>query len=162
VTSTTRWADGSSVHGNAPNEKYTFPKDYMSVLHDPYALNYIRDIPGDRKGKHDDSILDSIMHPADQLSEWMSWVNVPYLANKSSLDTATNFADEASNKNILSSAVKLDGIGDSLDTPPITWSTKPEKLFSSDMAPSGWADSRVSATGGALQNSYMGVDPGKW
>lgn len=149
MTDQERWMDGTDIHGNAHEDAYVFPEDHLAVVHDSYALNYI-----------DES--DSAAHPANMGTELTNWVNVPYRDYDEKLNKATEFADKATEKKILSDAVKQDGEGDDLTTPPVTWAKDPSQTFSDGTAPSGMQDQRVSATKGVLVNSYMGVDQNQW
>jgi hypothetical protein len=95
-------------------------------------------------------------------TELTKWVNVPYRDHDDKLDKATKFADDATDKKILTNKVKLDGLGDKLTTPPVTWSKDPTKTFSDSTAPSGMQDQRVKSSHGRMQNAYMGVSQSQW
>lgn len=136
------------IHAAAKNDPYLYPKMTFGVLHDTWAL-YKMDT------------IDPTMHPADQASEFASWVRIPYGLRAGKLSDANQFADDAIDAEILGSQVKIDGVGDTLLTPPVAWKKAKERRFSNHYT-SAWSDQRHQNTANALQPHYMGVAENTW
>lgn len=138
----------SQIHTEAKNDPYVYPKLTFGVVHDTWALY-----------KTDD--IDPTMHPVDQLSEFASWVRIPYGLRAGKLSDANQFADDAVNAEILGNQVKIDGVGDTLLTPPVAFKNDPQREFNSHYT-SAWSDSRHQQTQQTQENYYMGVAETTW
>lgn len=138
----------SEIHAEAKQDPYLYPKMTFGVVHDTWALY-----------KTDD--IDPTTHPADQLSEFASWVRIPYGLRAGKLSDANKFADDAIDKEILDSQVKIDGVGDTLITPPVAWKAAPEREFY-DHHTSAWTDQRHQNTYNKQEDKYMGLPDSTW
>ena len=144
----TKTIDVNEIHGQAKSDPYVYPKLTFGVLHDTWALY-----------KTDD--IDPTTHPLDQLTEFSSWVRIPYGLRAQKLQDANKFADDAIDKEILGSQVKIDGIGDTLLTPPLAWKADPKREFSNHWS-SAWSDQRHQDTQSKLEDKYMGLPDNTW
>jgi hypothetical protein len=141
-------AANTAIHSEAANDPYLYPKMTFGVLADSWALY-----------KTDD--IDPTTHPLDQMTEFSSWVRIPYGLRAGKLSDANKFADDAIDKEILGDQVKIDGIGDTLLTPPLAWKADPKREFNNHWA-SAWSDQRHQDTQGKLKDKYMGVPESTW
>lgn len=141
-------AGQGEIHNEARNDPYLYPKLTFGVVHDTWALY-----------KTDE--IDPTMHPAEQMTEFVSWVRIPYGLRAGKLSDANKFADDAIDKEILGDQVKIDGIGDTLLTPPVAWKPDAQREFSNHYT-SAWTDSRHQSTYNALENKYMGLPETTW
>lgn len=139
----------SAIHGNAKQDPYVFPEGRFGVVHDPWALNRM------------ENVYNPLVHPANRVGRFTRWMNIPYGRARSYLDDATKFADDAIDKEFLTSQVKEDGVGDDLTTPPVAWKGDPARKYGSHWA-SGYSDDRHENTQGKLKDAYMGVEETKW
>lgn len=146
-----KWED-NAFHGNAKQDPYVFPEQNFGVVVDPWALNKMDD---------DEGLLNPDTHPANLGAQFTRWVAIPYGLRKQHLNDANQFADDAIDKEILGSQVKIDGIGDTLLTPPVAWKKDANREFNNHYA-SGWSDNRQSQTTNKLQNQYMGQPTSYW
>jgi hypothetical protein len=147
MTEQKRW-DGTNIHGNAPSDAYHFPQEKFSVLSDSWALGYIKTQPVDGAigAGHDVGPLDPDKHPMSKLSEWESWVNIPYGSRKAKLKKAKDFAQAAIDKEFMKKIVLTDGpTGDDLDTLPLAWDESQAKKINDHYA-SGYQDQRQQDT----------------
>lgn len=142
------------IHGNAASDPYTFPKEYFSVLHDPWALNHIKN-------------TNPMSHPSEMAHPFFLRENVFYQADRNT-DKAIDFVDGLIDDEILTDQAKYDGMGDNIEaTPPLAWKEDPEREFSSHYT-SAWSDSRHEGTQGAMSGndqpgqSYMGLPSSRW
>ena len=103
----------------------------------------------------------NLTHPLDQLTEFSSWVRIPYGLRAQKLKDANQFAQDAIDKEILGSQVKIDGMGDTLLTPPLAYKADHERKFSDHWA-SAWSDQRQQDTYAKLENKYMGLPDTSW
>lgn len=144
----TKTIDVQEIHGQAKSDPYVYPKMTFGVLHDSWALYKTEEI-------------DPTMHPEDQFTEFSSWVRIPYGLRAQKLKDANQFAQDAIDKEILGSTVKLDGFGDMLITPPLAWKPDPKRKFSNHYS-SAWSDQRHQNTQSKLQDKYMGLPDNTW
>lgn len=141
-------AANSAIHTEAASDPFLYPKMTFGVLHDSWALY-----------KTDD--IDPTMHPMEQLTEFSSWVRIPYGLRAGKLSDANKFADDAKNKELLGASVKIDGIGDTLLTPPLAWKAEAKREVNGHHT-SAWTDKRHENTYNKLENKYMGVPDSTW
>jgi hypothetical protein len=138
----------SQIHAEAKNDPYLYPEMHFGVMADTWALY-----------KTDD--INPLAHPADQMSEFSSWVRIPYGLRAGKLSDANQFADDAIQRKILSQTVKVDGLGDTLLTPPLAWKKNYDREFGGHTA-SGWSDPAHQQTYNGLQDQYMGMPTNSW
>jgi hypothetical protein len=163
--------DMSNIHAEAAGDPYVFPRETFSVVHDPWALDWVKNNGGGTAQKHDP--VNAANHPGDRSSELEQWVQAGYQANVST-DKAmpsgggqsNDFLSAAVDKELLkgpkdSSPAAMDGMGDDLTTAPVSWDPAPDHEFSGAYA-SGWSDQRVQDTENARQKSYFGVADTSW
>lgn len=155
MTKEERWTD-SAIHENAKNDSYVYPKLEYSVLTDGWALDSM----------DDEADLNPQQHPRNLRHKFTHWVAVPYGSYAGGLGAggvgkANEFADGAKDEGFLNGAAKVDGIGDTLLTPPVAWKSDPQREFGGHYA-SGWSDSRHSGTQGSMENHYLGQAESKW
>jgi hypothetical protein len=165
-----RWEGKSgdaAIHTNAHSDAWTFPKETAAMVHDSWALNWLKNSytgsPGPARGHNDiRTILDPSNHYRNDESEWNSWIAWVYqLEGRDAVDTAETFVDGLIDDEFLTDTAKDDGSGDDLMTPPLAYRENPSEDFGG-FQPSGWADDRVEQTGNARQRSYMGMPDSTW
>ena len=124
----------------------------FGVVHDSWALYKTDDIDPDKE---------QIAQVAGKGSEFGKWVRIPYGLRMSYLKDANKFADDASDKEILTKAVKLDGLGDTLATVPVAYKKAPEREVNKHHT-SAWTDARHSGTQGTQVDKYLGMPDTTW
>jgi hypothetical protein len=164
-----RWtasAGGANIHDNAKHDNWVFPRETFAVLHDPWALNYIKQDNGWTNPGHDVSNLDPQRHAANRQSECYEWVNRPYtfaLLYSGRMTPVTQFARAMVSDFLTARAYDrtADGIGDFLDTPAQAFLLEPTQA-EGQFQPSGYADTREQSTHGARSNAYLGRQDSTW
>jgi hypothetical protein len=157
-----RWT-GGSFHGNALNDPFIFPRESSSIVHDSWALNFIKTTEGTpRQGNHEESYLDPQRHNSNAQSEWTPWVAALYKSdeNQRRLDVADQFARSLIS-DFLDPQARQDGQGDNVLTLPLAYKTDPVTPFQG-FNPSGYQDDRVQRTRQVMEPYYMGMDPQVW
>ncbi len=144
-------AGQSEIHNEAKGDTYLYPKIKFGVVHDSWALYKTDDIDPD---------VDQLLQPLTG-SEFSRWVKIPYGLRSQYLSDANKFADDAVDKEILTSQVKTDGIGDRLSSIPIAYKKDPQRLINGHHT-SGWTDSRHSGTQGTMVDKYLGMPDTTW
>ncbi len=158
------------IHANAKTDAYKFPEGMFSVLHDSWALNYVRDgkagtYPKDRTAAH--VTVDPKDHPNnlgnDELSRWMRVpFNGPFGSNTVLLTLRPAiFVKQAVSDGFLYPGVAIDATGDMLSTPPVAFNPAKDAKFR-ESYPSGWGDSRASGMQGTGKADYMRKSPSSW
>lgn len=137
--------DAKGVGGDG--QAIVFGAQYMSVLHDPWAVNRPEDITPDSgdgpyknpKSRFRDRMLSYWEGPSALLSNARLWHN------------------QMGRDELLSFPSQMDNVGDHLGTPPLAWKSAHEREFGRYHA-SGWDDPRQKSAYGARQGSYFAMD----
>jgi hypothetical protein len=155
------------VHAEAKTDAYAFPMGYFSVVHDSWAINWVKDgapgvTPTDRTKGHVE--VDPASHPKnvvtkpDELSRWMM---VPFGLRAGMTAKAEKFGLDAVKEGFLLPTALVDGVGDVLATGPLAFSKDKTKKFA-NYYPSGWADSRARSMTGPAQDAYFRKAANRW
>ncbi len=155
------------VHGDAASDAYAFPMGYFSVVHDSWAINWVKDgapgvTPTDRTQGHVE--VDPASHPRnvvgqpDELSRWMM---VPFGLRAGMTARAERFGLDAVRNGFLLPTALVDGVGDTLPTGPLAFSKDKTKKFA-NYYPSGWADNRARNMTGPAPDAYFRKAANRW
>ena len=163
-----RWT-GRDYHANALQDGYVFPRESSSIIHDPWALNFVKTTNGEpASGGHRDrepDYLNPEQHNKNAEIEWTPWVDALYKSseNQGRLKAADDFANGLISEFLAKGAV-TDGQGDDVKTLPLAFDNDPTGKFKSGQGfnPSGYRDPRVAQTKSAMQKAYMGMDEKTW
>lgn len=140
-----------AIHETAKGDTYLYPKMKFGVVHDSWALYKTDNIDPD---------VDQLLQPATG-SEFSRWVAIPYGLRSGKLSEANKFADDAIDKEILSSGVKTDGIGDRLSSLPLAYDKGAQRLINGHHT-SAWTDARHSGTNQTQVDKYMALPESTW
>lgn len=161
-----RWVGKSgdaAIHTNAHSDAWTFPKETAAMVHDSWALNWLKNAGQPARGHNNiKTILDPAHHYQNKQSEWNDWIVSVYTEEgRDAFDAAGTFVDGLIDDEFLTDSAKNDGLGDDLETPPLAFQENPSEDFGG-FQPSGWADERVAKTGSTRQKGYMGMPDSTW
>jgi hypothetical protein len=138
----------SQIHAEAKQDPYLYPEMHFGLVVDTWALYKMK-------------TMDTDKHPMEQGQEFAKWVRIPYGTRFQYLDDARKYAQDAVDKEILSNAVLVDGLGDTIETPPVAWKAAPERTFRSHHT-SAWDDPKHQQTYNKLEERYMGLPESTW
>jgi hypothetical protein len=173
----------ADVHTNAKGDAYMLPEGNFRVMHDSWALNYVRsstDIfhyPRDQKSEHVE--VDPDKHPLNMVDqdEITRWTMVPFglfavvqLKGKpyDFLGKMVSAKFATSGGGPLKSMLGVDGTGDTLFTPPVTFNKVKDKDYknlssaSDGQYPSGWRDSRAPGMAQGAAGDYLRQPASQW
>jgi hypothetical protein len=162
-----RFMAGSNVHTNAPSDSYKFPEGVFSVMHDSWALNYVRegssgDYPGEDQRDPNHVTVDPKNHPdnvgKDEISKWMS---IPYNYYRAFTGPAFLFANNGASDFLIRVLPTTDTMGDNPLTPPVAFHPDRDHQFR-ESYPSGWGDTRSRQMTGTSATNYMRRAPNSW
>jgi hypothetical protein len=164
---------GTDVESNARSgSSFAYPEGVFSVLHDPWALNYVRTAakgtyPRDRTAAH--VTVDPANHPDnlnaqnDELSKWMAVpYNGPFGAYTGTLTAATGVFFASATQFILPTLSLTDGsASDNITTPPVAFSPVKETQFRGSY-PAAWGDPRAKSMTGPAKDAYFRKSANSW
>jgi hypothetical protein len=170
---------GDTITKNAEGDAFMFPVGSFAVMHDSWALNWVRDdnilsgkYPRDRSSAHVD--IDPAKHPLNltlNFDEISRWTMVPMGMVAAYLNPVSSapytFLSDMVNNNMSTSALgKLEpaGVlgGDILETPPIAWNKKRDFAIQGQYG-SGWKDSRQAGMiGSGVATDYLRLAESDW
>ncbi len=173
----------TTIHDNAKNDSYLLPEGVFRVMHDSWALNYVRSstdlthYPRDQKSEHVE--VDPEKHPLNMIDmdEITRWTMVPFglfavqqLSGKpyDFLGKMVQQKFAKSGGGPLKSPLGIDGTGDTLMTPPITFNKQKDKDYenassaSGGQYPSGWKDQRASGMSQGAATDYLRQPDTQW
>jgi hypothetical protein len=155
------------VHQEAKTDAYAFPMGAFSVIHDSWALNWVKDgapgrLPTDRTAGHVE--VDPADHPKnvvispDEMSRWMM---VPFGLRSGMTAKAERFGLDTTKQGFLLPTALVDVSGDLLSTGPLAFSKDKAKKVN-DYFPSGWADARARRMTGPSKDAYFRRSANSW
>lgn len=170
----------TTITDNAANDAFMFPVGSFRVMHDPWALNWVRSsvdpthYPRDRSSDH--VFVDPEKHPlnivdSDEITRWTLTPFGLYAVSKLK-GKPYDFLDKMVNDKMATKSLgnlEPAGVGgDILYTPPVAFNKARDKDYGNNISNSdklysgGYKDSRAPSMTGASATDYLREDESKW